>query len=167
MPTMRSVTGVTAAILLLAMPAPAVAGKAANDRAEAEMTAAINQVRAQHGLGRLDRSSSLTGSAERYSHWLMANDTFGHAGRIQASGRFAMLGEALELHRGRRFDVRGALRRWMESPSHRAIVLSPVMQWQGVGVTRGRFGSRRSTIWVLHVGRIHPPGTTLPGLPLL
>jgi uncharacterized protein YkwD len=152
---MRSVTGVTAAIVLLAMPATAGAGEAANDRAEAEMTAAINQVRAQHGLGRLDRSSSLTGSAGRYSHWLMANDTFGHAGRIQASSRFAMLGEALELHSGRRFDVRGALRRWMESPPHRAIVLSPAMQWQGAGVTRGRFGSRRSTIWVLHVGRIH------------
>jgi uncharacterized protein YkwD len=165
-PRMSTVAGVTVAIALLATPASAGAEAAANNRAEAQMTAAINQVRAQHGLGRLVRSSSLTGSAERYSHSLMANDTFGHAGRIQASGRFAMLGEALELHGGRRFDVRGALRRWMESPSHRAIVLSPTMQRQGAGVTRGRFGSRRSTIWVLHVGRIHPPGTTLPNVSL-
>jgi hypothetical protein len=34
-------------------------------------------------------------------------------------------------------------------------------------VTRGRFGSRRATIWVLHVGRLTMPGTQLPnvGLP--
>lgn len=162
---MRTVTATMAAVVLLASPATASAGSSANSRAEAEMVQAINGVRAQHGLGALNRSSSLMGSAGRYSNWLMENDTFRHLSSIQASSNFAMLGEALEWHSGRRFDVRGTLNRWMGSSSHRAIVLAPVMQWQGVGVTRGRMGATRATVWVLHVGRIRPPGVNLPSLP--
>jgi uncharacterized protein YkwD len=162
---MRTVTAITAAAVLLAVPATAGASRAANEAAEADMAGAINAVRAQHGLGAMRRSSSLTGSAERYSRWLMANDTFRHLSTIQASSRFSMLGEALEWHSGRRFDVRGTLNRWMASAGHRAIVLSPVMRWQGAGVTRGRMGAMRATVWVLHVGRIHPPGVNLPSLP--
>jgi len=155
-----------AGLMLLATPATADAGRAANERAEADMVRAINAVRAQHGLSAMGRSGSLTGSAERYSRWLMANNTFRHLSSIQASSRFSLLGEALEWHSGRRFDVRGTLNRWMASPGHRAIVLSSVMRLQGAGVTRGRMGSRRATVWVLHVGRIHPPGAQLTSLPL-
>jgi uncharacterized protein YkwD len=163
---MRTLTAMAGAVVLLAVPASAGASGTANDRAEARMAAAINEVRAQHGLGALRRSGSLTDSASRYSHWLMANDTFRHLSSIKASDRFSLLGEALEWHSGRRFSVRGTINNWLASPPHRAILLSSVMQWQGAGVTRGRFGSRRSTIWVLHVGRIHPPGTTLPNIGL-
>jgi uncharacterized protein YkwD len=163
---MRTVTAVMAAVVLPAMPASAGASTTANDRAEARMVSAINDVRAQHGLHALRGSSLLTDSAGRYSRWLMANDTFRHLSSIQASSRFAMLGEALEWHSGRRFSVRATLDRWLGSPAHRAIVLSPAMQWQGAGVTRGRMGATQATVWVLHVGRIHPPGVDLPRLPV-
>ena len=92
----------------------------------------------------------------------MAHDVFTHQSSIWASSRFKLLGEALEWHCGRRFDVGGTLRRWLASPSHREIVLSPTMRRQGAGVTRGRFGGRGATIWVLHVGRLTLPGTQLP-----
>jgi uncharacterized protein YkwD len=163
---MRTVMVTMAAVVLLTVPDTAGASRAANHAAEMKMVAAINQVRAQNGLSALSRSRSLMGSAGRYSRWLLANDTFRHLSSIQASGHFAMLGEALEWHSGRRFDVRGTLNRWMGSPSHRAIVLSPVMRWQGAGVTRGRFGATRATMWVLHTGRVHPPGATLPNIGL-
>ena len=130
------------------------------------MVRAINAVRSQHGLSAMRTSGSLTASAERFSRWLMANDTFGHLSRIQASSRFSLLGEALEWHSGRRFDVQGTLNRWLASPGHRALVLSPVMRAQGAGVTRGRMGARRATVWVLHVGRLRPAGVQLPSLPL-
>jgi uncharacterized protein YkwD len=165
-PRMRTVAAMMAAVVLPAIPASAGASTTANGRAEAKMVATINDVRAQHGLHALHGSSSLTDSAGRYSRWLMANDTFRHLSSIQASSRFAMLGEALEWHSGRRFSVRATINRWMGSPSHRAIVLSPVMQWQGAGVTRGRMGATRATIWVLHVGRIHPLGVDLPSSPV-
>ena len=118
------------------------------------MISAINQVRAQHGLPAFVSSSSLHGSAERYSEWLMANDVFAHQSRIQASSQFDMLGEALAMHSGHRFKVWGTIRQWMNSPPHRAILLSPTMRRGGAGVTRGRFGSGAATIWVLHVGRL-------------
>jgi uncharacterized protein YkwD len=163
---MSTVTAITTAAVVLATPATAGASTTANERAEARMVAAINDVRAQNGLHELRRSDSLADSAGRYSHWLMANDTLRHLSSIQASSRFALLSEALEWHSGRRFSVRGTLNRWMASASHRAIVLSPVMQWQGTGVTRGRMGVTRATVWVLHVGKLHPPGVELPSLPL-
>ena len=130
------------------------------------MAGAINSVRAQHGLPTFERSASLTGSAERYSRWLMQNDVFGHQSSIWASSRFALLGEALEMHTGRRFKVGATIRAWLASPSHRDILLSPVMRREGAGVTRGRFGRGRAVIWVLHVGRLTLPGTQLPNIGL-
>jgi len=164
---MRTVAATTATMALLAVPGIADASLTATQRAERKMTAAINSVRAQHGLPALKRSASLTGSAERYSRWLMETDSFGHQSSIQASGRFALLGEALAMHTGRRFKVWSTVRQWLGSPSHRDILLSPVMRRQGAGVTRGRFGSGRAVVWVLHVGRLTLPGTRLPnvGLP--
>ena len=167
MPRMRTVAVTTAAMALLALPATADAGLTPKQRAERRMTAAINSVRGQHGLPTFKRSASLTGSAERYSRWLMENDVFGHQSSIQASSRFALLGEALAMHTGGRFKVWPTIRQWLGSPPHRAILLSPVMKRQGAGVTRGRFGSGHAVIWVLHVGRLSLPGPTLPdvGLP--
>jgi uncharacterized protein YkwD len=162
---MRTVAAATAVLTTLAVPASA-AGITPNQRAEGQMTKAINEVRAQNGLPAFRRSASLTASAERYSQWLMSHDVFAHQSSIWASNRFKLLGEALEWHSGRKFDVRGTLQRWLGSPSHRAIVLSPVMRRQGAGVTRGRFGSRKATIWVLHAGRLTLPGTQLPNIGL-
>ena len=160
-------TAMTAAMVLLWLATPAHA-ETANDRAEAEMVEAINEVRSKNGLDSLRSSDSLASSAGRYSRWLMANDRFGHGGTIQASSQFMLLGEALEMHSGRRFKVRAALDRWMGSSSHRGIVLSRTMRWLGTGVTRGRFGARPATIWVLQVGRLEPSGADVPvpGLPL-
>jgi uncharacterized protein YkwD len=159
-PRMCVFVAMMAVLAVFAVPASALT---AGQRAERKITKAINSVRAEHGLPAFKRSASLTGSAERYSSWLMENDVFGHQSSIRASSRFALLGEALEWHGGRRFEVWNTVRRWLGSPSHRAILLSPVMRRQGAGVTRGRFGSRRAVIWVLHVGRLRMPGT--PQLP--
>lgn len=165
MPRMRTVAATMAAMAMLAMPATADA-LTANQRAERKMTAAINAVRAQHGLPAFKRSASLTGSAERYSRWLMQNDVFGHQSSIQAGSRFVLLGEALAMRTGHRFSVQETIGQWMASPPHRAILLSATMRRQGAGVTRGRFGSGRAVIWVLHVGRLTLPGTQLPNIGL-
>jgi uncharacterized protein YkwD len=165
-PRMRTVAATTAALVLLAVPATADAERTAKQRAERKMTAAINSARAQHGLPAFDRSASLTASAERYSRWLMDHDVFGHQSSIWASSRFALLGEALEWHPGSRVRVWDTVRRWLGSPSHRAILLSPVMRREGAGLTRGRFGSRRAVMWVLHVGRLTMAGTRLPNVQL-
>jgi uncharacterized protein YkwD len=163
-PRMRTVAATTAALALLV---PGTAGAlTANQRAERKMTKAINAVRAQHSLPAFKRSASLTGSAERYSSYLMEHDVFTHQSSIWASSRFRLLGEALGWHSGHRFKIGATIRGWLGSPSHRDILLSPTMTRQGAGVTRGRFGSGRATIWVLHVGRLSLPGPSLPNVQL-
>jgi uncharacterized protein YkwD len=148
-----------AAVVVLAIPATgagAVEGTA-SERAEADMIAAINDAREKHRLHALRRSNSLARSAGRFSQRLVKSDSFGHLDTIQASARFQAVGEALAMHRGRMDDVDGTLTRWLGSPSHRALVLSPTMQWAGAGLSRGRSGSTPTTIWVLHLGRLEPP----------
>ena len=139
------------AYLLLAAPAaPApVAHKASVDK----MVAKLNAVRARHGLGPLRASPSLTSSAGHFARWMVAHDYFGHRGGVSANhGRFSRLGEAIAMHSGRKLGVGLTVRSWLRSPTHRAVVLTRSMRWVGVGVARGRVGSRRAVIWVLQTG---------------
>jgi uncharacterized protein YkwD len=155
-PRMRTTMVVMASLAALAGPISSAEAqeRTPNDVAAERMLDAINDVRAQNELDAFRESASLMGSAERFSHWLMANERFGHLESIQASHRFALLGEALAMHTRRDFGVRGTLAQWLNSPPHRALVLSSTMRWAGTGVTRGRIGSRPATVWVLQVGRL-------------
>ena len=156
MPRMRTTLLVMAAFAALVGPISAARAEehTAKDVAMERMLSSINEVRARYELDALRESPSLMGSAERFSHWLMANDTFGHLQSIQASNRFALLGEALAMHAGREFSVRATLAQWLNSAPHRALVLSSTMRWMGTGVTRGRLGAKPATVWVLQVGRL-------------
>ena len=141
------------AALLTPLLQPAHAEADSGDVAEGEVVNMINAHRAGRGLRRLRVSPSLSGSAQRYSNRLMARDYFGHAARVQASGRFKSLGEVLQKLPGRRFRARLAVRRWMRSGGHRFVLMHPSLRWVGAGVTRGRFRGRSATIWVVQVGR--------------
>ena len=113
----------------------------------------INTVRAAHGLPRLRSSGSLRHSARRYARRLMRRGVFAHAGRIQASRRFRLLGEILEIHYDRHARAGFALNRWMHSWSHAAAILNPRFRWIGAGRVSGRFRGHGATIWVVHFGR--------------
>jgi uncharacterized protein YkwD len=165
-PRMRTLAATMAMMAVLGVVPATAAALTAGQRAEREMTRAINSVRAEHGLPAFERSASLTGSAESYSRYLIEHDYFGHQSSIWASSRFKLLGEALEMHTSYRFRVWHTVRAWLGSPSHREILLSPTMRRQGAGVTRGRFGGSRAVVWVLHVGRLTLPGTQLPNVSL-
>jgi uncharacterized protein YkwD len=118
------------------------------------MVDAINKVRARRGLPPLRTSPSLGRSATRFSHRLMSSGSFGHASRVQASGRFHHLGEALGMHLGRGAGIGSTVRLWLRSPTHRAIVLTRGMNLLGVGLAKGRFRHHRASIWVLQTGRL-------------
>lgn len=119
-----------------------------------DMLTSVNQVRAKHGLRALRPTSRLLHSSQGYSTQLMRQDSFGHSGLSRArSGSFSRLGEALEIHSGRKASPNRALRYLMNSPPHRALLMSRTMTQIGAGVTRGRFRGSRAVIWVVHVGR--------------
>ncbi|MGH2762907.1 MAG: CAP domain-containing protein [Thermoleophilaceae bacterium] len=144
----------------LALPAAAHAGVR-----ERGMVDELNRVRAKHDLPALRASESLEGSAFAYAGRLMESGWFGHAGSISAPPGFRMLGETLSVHRGRRLRRARTVRRWLRSPTHRALILSRQFAWVGAGYSRGRFRGRRATIWVLHLGGGLQPGGA-PDVPL-
>jgi uncharacterized protein YkwD len=136
------------ASLVLAGPASATP-----DQSSGEMIRQINIARSHYGLPPLRPSASLIHSSRGFSRAIIRTRRFGHRSRIQASGRFRLLGEALAMHRGRRDKVRGTVRAWLRSPAHRAIVLTRSMHLVGAGVSHGRFGRGRATVWVLQTAR--------------
>jgi uncharacterized protein YkwD len=112
----------------------------------------LNEVRQAHGLTTLRASVSLERSSSRYARHMIAADYFGHASRIAVSSQFGRAGETLALHAGWSADPAGTIGEWMNSPAHRAVLLSAGYGYVGMGVARGRIGSRLVTVWVAHVG---------------
>ena len=116
------------------------------------MLAEINHVRRAHGLGPVRLSLPLTAASQRHATRMIRSDVFAHASHIRLRG-FRTVSEVLELHSGSRPRVRGALRNWLRSAGHRAILLSAGYRWIGLGRSAGRFRGRRTTVWVGRLGR--------------
>lgn len=144
-----------AAVALLVACGSLIVEPAATDAAspaQRAMVKQVNQVRAAHGLRALRPSARLHRSARRYARWMLRHDYFGHLRRIRASSRYALLGENLAWHSGRRPRVGRTIRAWLGSPGHRALLLHPRFRWLGAGPARGSMHGRRATVWVLHFG---------------
>jgi uncharacterized protein YkwD len=142
-----------AALLTMSWTGMAPAFADAGMRAEQDrMLAAVNEVRDRHGMRPLRVATSLRHSASAYARWMLRHAYFGHRSRIRAGGAFRWLGENLAWHRGHRPRVRATVARWLASPPHRALLLSPGFRRLGAGVARGRYAGGPATAWVLHFG---------------
>src|SRR4051812_34446054 len=108
------------------------------------MVAKMNAKRAAHGLPALRMSDHMNRGAYRWARYLMRRDWLGHASLRRAHAK----GEIIEMHGGRKAKVSGAVRGWMGSPEHRAILLCPRFHTVGVARSSGHFGGKRTTIWV-------------------
>lgn len=145
-------------ILLLALVLVCALGPAASSASASaaysgdRMMDAVNWVRAQAGLRPLKRSRRLVRSSARRARVMMRYDFFAHPARLQVPG-FDRVGEILELHGGRRPHVNTVLRRWANSPGHRAVLASRRFRWVGAARAVGRYQGRRATIWVVRFGR--------------
>jgi uncharacterized protein YkwD len=121
---------------------------------EGMMLAGIDDIRRANGLPALRDSPLLSGSARSYSLFMLRRDYFGHLSSVRTSDRFSLKGEILAFHRGWRPRVEWTLRRWMQAPSHRTVILHPGMRFAGAGMARGRLGRRPATTWTIHFGRL-------------
>jgi uncharacterized protein YkwD len=115
------------------------------------MVQKVNQVRVSHRLRALRPSASLDGSSQRFAEHLMAADILQH--RARPSTSYSTAGEVLALHGGGGDRIGTTVAEWMNSPSHRAVLLSRSMREIGAGVTHGRFGGSPGTVWVVQVGK--------------
>ena len=139
------------AVLVLLAALPALPASAATP-AENEMVEQVNAVRADQGLRPFRAEPRLGRSAGSYAQWMLRHDYFGHLERIRAASGFSLVGENLAWHTGLRPRVAGTVRAWLDSPPHRALMLSSRFRWIGAGMARGRLDGLISTTWVLHLG---------------
>ena len=78
-------------------------------------------------------------------------DYFGHASRIAVSSPFGRAGETLEMHSGWKPEPGVAISGWMNSSTHRAVLLSSQYRYVGMGIAAGATANGPYTVWVAHV----------------
>ena len=135
-------------------PGQATADRAGLGRAERKVVRIVNRIRSHHGLRRLRASRSLSRAAAEHSSDMLRRDFLGHASsdgtsmssRVRRYTGARWLGESIAALSGRG-TARRAVRMWMRSPPHRAVLLAPEGRRIGVGRRRGRLGSARRTVF--------------------
>jgi uncharacterized protein YkwD len=115
------------------------------------MESSINDVRAQHGCGPLHLHAGLARAAGRQARLLLADGQLDHdagmpfAQRLERAAPDARLvGEDLGFGSGRGALPDSIVQAWMNSPTHRSILLDCRFSELGVGVATGSFGSSGS-----------------------
>ena len=123
----------TSAALLACMCALLVAApaQAAPSAMEKRLVNRINDARAEHGLRALRMGPRLSRGAHAWSRHLMRADSF-HHGRLSSG-----TGEVLAWGTCSWFRPARAVRLWLNSSGHRALLLRPGFRVVGTGWTRG------------------------------
>jgi len=141
--------------------AGAQAASATAGKLRAALLCLVNNKRRAYGLHALGLNRKLQRAAGRHARDMVRNHFFAHqrAGgpslttRLHRAGWYGSAwGEALAYGCGSMGSPRSTLRMWMNSPPHRAILLSSRYRQAGLGVTaRAPCGS--GSMWVMDVGR--------------
>lgn len=142
-----------AALFVVALPMLWAPAAGAARKSPSPMVDKINAVRKAHGIRPARYSRSLSGSSAQFARHLASTQRFAHRSRITANNRFSRLGEVLALMRGWKLRRSQTLAYWLGSPSHRAVLLSPVFRYVGAARVRGTFGGSRTIFWTVQLGR--------------
>ncbi|HEX5622686.1 MAG TPA: CAP domain-containing protein [Solirubrobacteraceae bacterium] len=139
----------------LGVPAVASAHSSARlDQKERAIIRGINHERAAHGLAPVRASARLSRAADYHSWEMLDANYFAHTSRDGGSfdervRRYVnkrALGETLAYIGGGcgRGSARQVVRMWMNSPPHRAILLSGTYRRVGIGKRVGSLGSSKA-----------------------
>ena len=149
--------GIVSALAILGFgsvaPAPAGAATARLDRQEKRVIRFINSIRRAHGLPRLRVSPKLNRAANYHSWEMIVGNFFAHSSRSGTSAatrvrryrRSRSVGETLAfVPRHQRANAAWhVVEMWMNSPGHRAVMLSPGFRRLGVARKNGSLGGGR------------------------
>lgn len=131
----------------------------------------VNETRADLGLAPLRIARTLNDSADAHTRWMLDADVFGHAGAggSSSSARMAEAGFPMEGHswgtaenlayvgvRGAgdlRDDVRQLHSNLLNSPSHYENIVSPRMEYIGIGLEVGSFQGHTVLMATQNFGR--------------
>jgi uncharacterized protein YkwD len=135
-------------------PAKASADRGHLDRTERKVIRIVNRIRAHHGLRRLRANRRLAVAASTHTGDMLRRDFLSHASsdgtdmsaRVRRyTGSKRWIGESIVAISGRA-TARKAVRMWMQSPPHRAVLLSPAGRRIGIGKRRGKIGSAKRAV---------------------
>jgi uncharacterized protein YkwD len=158
---MRTVALLTSAFgcLLAALfvsPAVAAAGPARLDQREKAIVRGINEQRARYGVAPVRASRRLARAADYHSWEMLDGNYFAHTSRdggafdarIHRYTHKQALGEALAMLGGAcgRGSARRIVNMWMNSPPHRAILLSGRYRRIGLAKRTGTLGSMQACV---------------------
>jgi uncharacterized protein YkwD len=164
---MRTVALLTSALgcllaAVIALPAVAAAGPARLDQREKAMIRGINKQRARYGLASVRASRRLSRAADFHSWEMLDANYFAHSSRDGGPfdariRRFAnphALGETLAMLGGGcgRHSARRVVRMWMNSPGHRAILLSGRYRKIGLARRTGSLGGTHACVMTADFG---------------
>jgi uncharacterized protein YkwD len=147
---MRKILQSSLLLLAVLVCVPAVgqaAGKASySSSAESRVLVLLNDIRMEHGLGKLQSSVALRNAARSHSADMLVHGYFEHNGphetfdkRIRRYLDRPLVGENIAWGTGRYGSPEGIVRLWMHSPAHRHIILLPSLHRVGLGVATGSF----------------------------
>jgi uncharacterized protein YkwD len=116
-------------------------------QAQSATVCLINSARRQHGLGRLGTASSLARAASSYSADMADGGFFSHqspggstpqmrishVGYLSGASGWA-IGETIAWGSGSLASPAAIVRSWLNSPGHRAILLSGTFRDVGIGI---------------------------------
>jgi uncharacterized protein YkwD len=158
---MRTVALLTSAFgcfvaALFVTTAVASAGPARLDQREKAMIRGINHERARYGLGPVRASRSLNRAADLHSREMLEGNYFAHNSRdggpfdarIRRFAKPHALGETLAMLGGScgRGSAGRIVRMWMNSPGHRAILMSGRYRRIGLAKRVGSLGSTHACV---------------------
>jgi uncharacterized protein YkwD len=147
---------IAASAVLVLMQVPIAQADAASprlERGERAIVRAINRERRHAGLRGLRASASLSRAANFHSREMLRSNYFAHPSsnggafeaRVRTFTRARTIGETLAmLSRCGRGSARTVVSMWMNSPGHRAVLMSASYRRVGVGRRTGRLGGNRA-----------------------
>ena len=137
-------------LLVLSFAAAAPAAQTAGprfDRGERAVVHAINRARAAHGLRALRANGRLARAANAHTRSMLRSNFFSHGAfgsRLRRYVSFRRIGETIAMRS--RCSARGVVRMWLNSPPHRAVLLSRGFRRVGIGRRRGSLGAGRACV---------------------
>jgi uncharacterized protein YkwD len=144
---------VTLAVLLTPGVAQAGSKVSFQSRSEQQVVTLLNQIRAQHHLAPLTLSAPLQSAARAHSLDMFHRGYFAHnspdetaTARISRYLKGPTNSENIGWGIGLRGSPPGLVYTWMDSASHRAVILDPKMRRVGLGVALGTFHGKRGTV---------------------
>ncbi len=137
-----------AGIAILAAPALGHAATKVTYKAtsEQQVITLINQIRTQNGLSPLTHSTPLRSAARAHSADMLQHSFFDHDSpsenwdaRVARYLKAPLTGENIAMGSGAFAAPASFVKQWMQSPPHRAIILTAKFKRIGLGLASGTF----------------------------